>query len=106
MTDKVNQERVESATQALRELMNVATKFDEIFKTLTLQEKYLVGGVVFRIRSIWNDFSLVGIMADPHLAREMIDTLVMFYQNPNAFRGMKNNPDQPVIKPATNDVKN
>ena len=101
MKDKVNVDKVDQATELLRQMMEVAGKFDEIFKTLTLQEKYLVGGVVFRIRFIYH---LVGIMADRNIANEMINTLVGFYQNPEAFGGKKIEVEPSIIRPA-DDIK-
>jgi len=97
---KVDKTKVVKATALLQEMMDVVRRFDETFKTLTLQEKHLVGGIVFRIRNVWNDFSLVGIMADRNMAREMIDMIVNFYQNPEDFTGFKEKSEGLVIKSA------
>ena len=67
--------------------MSLAQQYDGLLKTLSPQEKQLAGGIVFRIRNFWTEFQMVGIMADREMAREMIDTLVFFYQNPGAFEG-------------------
>ena len=90
--DKVRTEKMEEATNLLKEMMDVVQRYDRLFKILSKQEKYLAGGIVFRIRNTWADFSLVGIMVDRELAREMIDTLVLFWQNPARVTGIKLQP--------------
>jgi len=85
-TEKIHKEKLDRAVDILREITALIQQYEALFKTLTSQEKCLSGGIVFRIRSVWADFRMVGIIADREVAREMIDSLVVFFQHPEQFK--------------------
>lgn len=92
---KINERKLEQATAILREIMTLTNRYNELLKELNPREKALAGGIVFRIRNIWDDIGLVGIMVDRTMAGEMIDTLIGFFQHPERFGGMG---DKPLIQ--------
>lgn len=92
---KIDEKKLEQAGQILREIMLLTNKYNELLKELNPREKALAGGIVFRIRNIWDDIGLVGIMVDRAMAGEMIDTLIGFFQHPEKFGGFG---DKPLIQ--------
>ena len=106
LTDKVSIEKMDEAVKILQEIMTAVQRYNELFKTFTVQEKHLAGGIVFRIRNVWNDFNMVGVMADRELARDMIETLAVFFNQPQKFGGIQNNSKIEVAKSEPDDLKN
>ena len=84
---KINSEKMDQATKVLVDIMSLANNYNDLFKTLTPQEKVVIGGIVFCVRSNWSDSRMVGVMASREVAGFMIDTLVAFYQHPEGFKG-------------------
>lgn len=88
---QISEEKMQLAYGLLFKIIEFTQQYDKLFQTLTIQEKHLAGGIVFRVRNPWTDLQMVGIMANREIAREMIDTLAFFYQNPQAFAGKEPN---------------
>ena len=103
---KIDNKKMEEATKALREILVAVEKYNGLFKNFTPQEKRLAGGIVFRIRNIWDDFSMVGVMADRELAGDMINTLALFFQHPEQFKGVQDNTIEVVDAKPKDDLSN
>lgn len=98
MTPMISEAKMKVAADMLMQIVQITQKYDELFKTMSFQERFLAGGIIFRIRNPWSEFNIVGIMSDKDLAREMLDTLVLFYQHPESFAGKEGR--GPLIIPA------
>jgi len=79
---KFNKDKVEEAAQALEMVRVTIEKYEDIWRTLTQQEKAIVGGIVFNLVCIWKDFSLVGVLADRSIGATLINRLADFFNSP------------------------
>ena len=77
-----NEQNVEEATEKLHQVMAAISAFDTFYKTLSSQEKSVVGGITFHLVSIWGDFHLMGAIVDRAYGAMMINQLANFFNNP------------------------
>ena len=97
-----NEEAVKEGTQQLQIIMDNLAKFNELYHTLSPQEKAVVGGIIFNLVSVWGDFHLVGTVVERPYGAAMLNHLVAFFNSPQP---MPVSPQAPGIQAFTEDEK-
>ncbi|HEC66616.1 MAG TPA: hypothetical protein ENI23_15175 [bacterium] len=81
--DKINPEKMDAASNKLRDILRLITSYNRMWLEMTPQEKAAIGGIVFNLVSIWDNFSLYGCVIDKPVAGALLDELANFYNKSN-----------------------
>ena len=85
MNNNFSTERVDKASLAMVEVSKAIIEFNKAWDELNIPERWATGGIVYHLSSVWGNFTTIGSLAEPPLARSLVDVLNNFVYHPEMF---------------------